>query len=229
MYSSAHCFTESTGPGASRPWNWEARLGAVRLKPNFQQMLLNIIGRVLEHDDFRQWEIGVDKIVTHPGFNASAQYMDDIALVKLSRKVPRSRRLSRYIQRVTLPEMNDVSFPEPGENCVTMGWGCTSSGGAPSSVARQVEMPIYSDRQCQAHYNLVSMDRRLCAGYRNREMGVCKGDSGSPLICRRGRDRVLAGIVSFTSRNRPESYPAGFTRVKDYLPWIQEITGIDLH
>ncbi|XP_005090183.1 transmembrane protease serine 6 [Aplysia californica] len=224
ILSAAHCFTENGEP-ARRPWNWEARLASVRLRPSIRERVLDVVGRVFDQNELRQWEISLDRIVVHPGYNASSLFSDDIALVRLSRPVPNPRRFS-LIQNVTLPDANDNSFPMPGEVCVTKGWGCTARGGGPSTRAHQVEMPIYPASNCLNSYNLITMERRLCAGHRNMNIGVCRGDSGSPLVCRRGNDYVLAGIVSFTSRQRPESFPAVFTKVTDYIPWIEQVTGI---
>ncbi|CAG5124761.1 unnamed protein product [Candidula unifasciata] len=221
VITAAHCFSDN-GQAAARPWNWKAKLATVRLRPTMAQRFLDIIGRVLNQDDLRQWEVNVDRIVTHPNYNRTSLLNDDIALLRLAEAVPNGRRFS-LIQMIPLPNQTEVDFPQVGQVCTTKGWGCTTVGGQPSSQAHQIDLPVYSDSHCLHYYNLDSMQKRLCAGFRNRGVGVCRGDSGSPLVCQKGNQYTLAGIVSFTSKNNPESFPAVFTRVQDYIPWINTV------
>uniref|UniRef100_A0A0B6ZZY4 Peptidase S1 domain-containing protein n=1 Tax=Arion vulgaris TaxID=1028688 RepID=A0A0B6ZZY4_9EUPU len=221
VITAAHCFTDNGEP-ATRPWNWQARMAAVRLQPSMGQRILDVIGRVFDDNDLRQWDVTVDRIVTHPNYNRTSLLNDDIALIRLSQSVPNGRRFAQ-IQTIPLPQQDQVNFPQQGQMCLTQGWGCTSRGGGPAREAQQIEIPVYSTPLCSFHYNLETMDKRFCAGYRNRGVGVCRGDSGSPLVCQSGDQYTLAGIVSFTSRYNPESFPAVFTRVQDYLPWINSV------
>ena len=53
---------------------------------------------------------------------------------------------------------------------------------------------------------------------------IFQGDSGGPLVCRYNNDRwTLAGVASFTSANNPESFPGVFTRVTEYVDWIEDV------
>uniref|UniRef100_A0A0L8GY46 Peptidase S1 domain-containing protein n=1 Tax=Octopus bimaculoides TaxID=37653 RepID=A0A0L8GY46_OCTBM len=64
---------------------------------------------------------------------------------------------------------------------------------------------------------------KVCAGVTNGSVGLCKGDSGSPLVCKvDGREKVV-GISSYVSSNRPSYYPAAFTKVSSYLEWIRKV------
>lgn len=218
VLTAAHCFTED-GSAAGRAGNWEARVGTVRLRTSPGQHILNIVGRIIDDDDLRQWEIDLDRIYLHPGYNASNLFSDDIALVKLSRPAPHNDR----VRPISLPSPNLDGFPTLGQMCITKGWGCTANGGDPSSRAREVRLPIYSPQWCSFHFRMQNSDKRICAGYRNRNIGVCSGDSGSPLVCMYGSQYTLAGVVSFASRHRPESFPAVFTRVQSHLSWIHQV------
>lgn len=89
--------------------------------------------RVGEHDQnvLENQEIQVDagKIFKYPSYQG---YNHDIALIKLSKRV----RLSARVKPICLPSPTD-NFE--GSNCVSTGWGATTSGGgAPSSVLRKV-------------------------------------------------------------------------------------------
>ncbi|GFN75280.1 transmembrane protease, serine 6 [Plakobranchus ocellatus] len=218
ILTAAHCFTED-GTAGLQPGNWQARLGAVRLRPSASQRMLDVLGRILDDDELRQWEIDLDTIIIHPGYNRSDLYSDDIALVKLSRRAPQNN----LVRPIRLPSASNQGFPAVGQTCITKGWGCTTRGGDPSYRAREIQLPIYSPFRCSYHFRMQHSNKRLCAGYRNRGIGVCSGDSGSPLVCMSAEDYTLAGVVSFASRNRPESFPAVFTRVQAYLPWIYSV------
>ncbi|RUS69971.1 hypothetical protein EGW08_022267 [Elysia chlorotica] len=218
ILTAAHCFTED-GSGGAQPGNWEARLGTVSLRSSPGEHFLNIVGQLLDDNNLRQWEIGIDRIVLHPGYNSSNLFSDDVALIRLSEPAPHSSR----VQPISLPSPLVANFPRVGQMCTTKGWGCTTNGGSVVSRAREVQLPIYSPQLCSLHFAMTNSNKRLCAGYRNRNIGVCNGDSGSPLVCMSGSQYTLAGIVSFASRHRPESFPAVFTRVQAYLPWINSI------
>ncbi|KAK3754629.1 hypothetical protein RRG08_020616 [Elysia crispata] len=96
-------------------------------------------------------------------------------------------------------------------------------GGSPSSRAREIQVPIYSFDMCYTHFRLSTSDKQLCAGYLNRNIGICRGDSGSPLVCKSGSQHTLAGVVSFGSADNPDSFPAVFTRVQSYVQWINDV------
>ncbi|XP_067656997.1 serine protease 1-like [Haliotis asinina] len=223
VITAAHCFKEYGSTGRS-PRNWEVRLATTKLRTSSAERLLHLLGRLLQRSEWMQWEIGVERIVIHPHYNESSIWANDIAMVRLSRPVPSGPEFG-YIKRVNLPRAFDDSFPGVGQLCVTTGWGCTSNGGGPSPVAREIQLPVYSDYMCELHYSIRDMDKRVCAGYRNGGVGVCSGDSGSPLVCREDGKDVIAGVVSFTSRDRPGEFPAVFTRVTDYVTWIRSVIG----
>ncbi|XP_050397260.2 serine protease 1 [Patella vulgata] len=218
VVTAAHCFKEP-GSQARRPHKWEVRLATISLRMNPLERIRHVLGQIFHRSDWVQWEIDVERIVIHPQYDSADSWANDIALVKLERSVPSGVSYSA-IRRIKLPVQGDNSFPSVGQTCVAKGWGCTHNGEGPSSVARELELPIYGDSQCRHQYQLNTMSKRICAGYRNGGVGVCAGDSGSPLVCERDGDYVLVGIVSFTSRDDPELYPAVSTRVSDYVQWI---------
>ena len=53
---------------------------------------------------------------------------------------------------------------------------------------------------------------------------TCQGDSGGPLMVRAGVEAkmYLKGVLSFGSSKCGIKYPAVFTNVKAYIPWIKE-------
>ncbi|XP_041370906.1 trypsin I-P1-like [Gigantopelta aegis] len=220
ILSAAHCFKDY-GREARLASNWEVRLASVHLRATPTERILHFLGRLFDMRDWLQWEIDVERIVVHPAYNRSSIWANDIALVKLKRKVPSGPTFS-YIRKLHLPLMNETDFPLVHQECQMSGWGCTVNGGGASRVARLITMPVYSSSRCRRHYH-VKMENRICAGYRNRGVGVCAGDSGSSLVCHENGRDLVAGVVSFTSRDRPGSYPAVFTKVTPYVSWINDI------
>jgi secreted trypsin-like serine protease len=52
-----------------------------------------------------------------------------------------------------------------------------------------------------------------------------QGDNGGPLVITNGKYFLLIGVSSFISANGCESTdPSGFTRVRPYTEWINNIT-----
>ncbi|XP_055863597.1 plasma kallikrein-like isoform X1 [Biomphalaria glabrata] len=218
ILTAAHCFTDVGSTVATR--SWKARLGSVRLRPSVSDKIWHLVGHIMDKDELKQWLLKIEKIVIHPGYNKNDLYGDDIAMVKLSRSMPGGGHFPN-IKSVPLPSEKDVDFPEPGLQCVTKGWGCTSLNSGLSSQARQILIPVLPNVLCERLYSK-QMKSRICAGYHQKGVGICKGDSGSPLVCQRNDQYILAGIASFTSRFSPESSPAVFAKVQDYLPWIND-------
>ncbi|KAH9524735.1 Plasma kallikrein [Bulinus truncatus] len=216
ILSAAHCFKD--GVNDISPRYWKARLGTVKLRPTAKEQIMDIVGHIMDKDDLRQWVLRIEKIIVHPGFNNSGFYSDDIALVKLSRSVPGGGH-SPNIKSIQMPTENDTDFPRTGVSCVTKGWGCTSKGSGLSSHARQIVIPVLTPAECKNLY-YTPMESRICAGYKYRGVGICKGDSGSPLVCQKDKEYTLAGLASFNSKYSPESHPAVFVRVQSYLQWI---------
>ncbi|KAK2917136.1 hypothetical protein Q8A67_001510 [Cirrhinus molitorella] len=155
------------------------------------------------------------QIIKHPLF----QYPNpdhDIALVKLSSSVA----FSDFIRPVSLAAAGSV-FAAGTESWVT-GWGLLQPEGPPSNTLQEVMIPVVSNSECANVYEGVTSitSNMICAGQEGKS--ICPGDSGGPLLSRKGSLCIQSGIMSF-SRNLcyDLKHPSVFTRVSQYQDWIK--------
>ena len=79
----------------------------------------------------------------------------------------------------------------------------------------------------QLHYNFETghvFDFNHCIQFVLLGKDTCQGDSGGPLMVRQGKEGLmyLKGILSFGSSKCGKKYPAVFTRVTEYIPWLKK-------
>jgi secreted trypsin-like serine protease len=223
ILTAAHCFFVPGMPknAIANPQNWYVKAGDVTLSFTFGQRLCAMWNRIRQRQNVNCWYLNVEQIVTHPDFNYDDKWKNDIALVKLTSDLPLAPA-NPSIDIVKLPTTtNTTLWPAPGTNCTVYGWGCTTQGGSLEQTARSVLMPALDDSQCDKSEDTTIGPTRLCAGYNFGNKGLCKGDSGGPLLCRDANGAWRqAGIASFTSASDPGNVPGVFTRVSEYLNWI---------
>ncbi|VTJ59498.1 Hypothetical predicted protein [Marmota monax] len=117
---------------------------------------------------------------------------NDIMLIKLTSPATISARVST----VSLP----TSCPSTGTQCLVSGWGNTLSFGVKyPSLLQCLDAPVLSDTACHNSY-------------------PGKGDSGGPVVC----NGELQGIVSWGLGCALKGKPGVYTKVCNYLDWIQE-------
>ncbi|CAL4061383.1 unnamed protein product, partial [Meganyctiphanes norvegica] len=198
VLSAAHCFSLK-----------------YRIFPGLVTVLLN------EHriavEDGETWH-AVRQIIVHPMFKSFRKGYD-VALLELSEPI-----------NFNLSDTRPVCLPTPGQDyeeadAKVMGWGKTSWDESPSKVLLEVTIPILNITQCSLVYpGLGLMHTMICAGSPHNGTGICRGDSGGPMITHEDGHFVQIGIASF-GRARTElhdgcSSAAVFTRVTAVLDWI---------
>jgi trypsin len=157
--------------------------------------------------------LSISEIRAHPSYNSST-IDNDIAVIKVSSPLILGQTQARA---VTLPTQG--SDPAAGKSVIAAGWGTTSEGGSLSASLRQVTVPIVARSTAQADYGASSITANMiAAGLAQGGEDACQGDSGGPLTTASG---VLVGITSWGNGCARANYPGIYTRVGNYVTWIQ--------
>ncbi|NXE58117.1 TRY3 protein, partial [Casuarius casuarius] len=149
-------------------------------------------------------------IIRHPKYS-SRSLDNDIMLIKLASSVA----YSADIQAIALPS----ACVEAGTECLISGWGNTvSSGSSYPEIVQCLQAPVLSDQACQNAYPGQISSNMVCVGFLEGGKDSCQGDSGGPVVC----DGALQGIVSWGIGCALKGYPGVYTKVCNYVSWIQE-------
>ncbi|XP_066219010.1 cationic trypsin-3 [Saccopteryx leptura] len=150
------------------------------------------------------------KVIRHPKYNSNT-IDNDIMLIKLSSPATISSRVSS----VSLPR----TCASVGTQCLISGWGNTQSVGSNYPELLQcLEAPILSDSACRNAYPGQITNNMMCLGFLEGGKDSCQGDSGGPVVC----NGQLQGIVSWGYGCALKGRPGVYTKVCNYVSWIQE-------
>jgi len=165
--------------------------------------------------------IGVARSILHPDYSP-LRNDNDIALLELQSPAALTDRVD-IVPLLTSPA--DNALAEPGDLAVVTGWGALTENGPPAEVLQKVSVPIVDYETCNDAYPGFITDNMLCAGLETGGKDACQGDSGGPLIVPDGQGGwKQAGIVSWGSGcAQPELYGV-YTKVSNYIDWIDEET-----
>ncbi|AWP10149.1 putative anionic trypsin-2-like [Scophthalmus maximus] len=157
----------------------------------------------------------VSKILVH---NFKYKTFDnDIMLIQLSTEAkPNANVLPAVLPSDQTPPLSN------GDTCTVSGWGVTkiySSSLSPSlrAVSVRVQDP------CIYRFWGMMSPNMLCAGSRMGGKDSCQGDSGGPLVC----NGIIEGIVSWGISCANAYFPGVYTKVRNYVPWIQWVIDND--
>ncbi|KAM4904523.1 trypsin-2 [Sylvia borin] len=149
------------------------------------------------------------KVIRHSGY--SAYTLDnDIMLIKLATPA----QLNKAVQTVALP----TSCVAAGTTCLISGWGNTLSSGSNYPDQLQcLKAPVLSASDCSDAYPRQITDNMMCVGFLEGGKDSCQGDSGGPVVC----NGELQGIVSWGIGCAQRGYPGVYTKVCNYVSWIE--------
>ncbi|KAF7487309.1 Hypothetical predicted protein [Marmota monax] len=155
------------------------------------------------------------KIIQHPSFDKDT-LNNDIMLIKLTSPATISARVTT----LSLPR----PCPSAGTQCLVSGWGNTvSSGKVYPSLLQCLDAPVPSDTACHKAYpGKISLSSPPCFSFsethRTVESMRLIGDSGGPVVCNGELQGVVSGGLGCALKGKPGVY----TKVCNYLDWIQQ-------
>ncbi|CAB3365331.1 Hypothetical predicted protein [Cloeon dipterum] len=162
----------------------------------------------------------------HEGYDETV-INNDIAILVLNEDVE-----GPGISPVRLPSRSQVSNTFEGVPLTVSGWGRTNDWNPfTSNELRFVEVTGISNALCAEYYGIdIINESKLCIDTLGGSEGTCNGDSGGPLVFYEDDGLPTeVGIVSFGSSAGCESgAPAAFTRVTEYLDWLEINAGVTI-
>ncbi|XP_071818782.1 uncharacterized protein [Apostichopus japonicus] len=172
--------------------------------------------RVDAFDDSQQ-SFTVFDILTHPFFNQFS-YINDIALLRLSVDV----EFNDFILPACLPSQD---WPAETNVWIT-GWG-DQEVFVPDETLQEISVPIIDTTTCNQpgwYDGEVIECCMFCAGLPEGGKDSCQGDSGGPLVVDNNGFFEVIGITSWGYGCADPFKPGVYTRVHNYLDWIDDNT-----
>ncbi|XP_075216410.1 venom protease-like [Lycorma delicatula] len=168
--------------------------------------------------------------INHPDYLSELVY-NDIALYELNNFVT----FTDTIKPICLPQPNsyyDVT------NVFGAGWGRTDYAGPRSSILLKVDLDYLTVKDCTNTSELrvaprgLEEETMICAGVLEGGRDTCSGDSGGPLFLPKTTNHACflhtqLGITSFGKQCALKGFPGIYTRLLNYLPWIESIVWPD--
>ncbi|XP_015859511.1 hepatocyte growth factor activator serine protease isoform X1 [Peromyscus maniculatus bairdii] len=166
---------------------------------------------------------GIEKYVPYSLYSVFNPSDHDLVLIRLKKKGDRCAVRSQFVQPICLPEAGS-SFPT-GHKCQIAGWGHMDENVSEySSSLREALVPLVADHKCSSPevYGADISPNMLCAGYFDCKSDACQGDSGGPLVCEKNGVAYLYGIISWGDGCGRLNKPGVYTRVSNYVDWIND-------
>ncbi|MCX6107805.1 MAG: serine protease [Proteobacteria bacterium] len=162
-------------------------------------------------------------VVVHPDWGHVGDRDGDVALLFLD-------KAATGLPSVPGIELDRVGVLGSGETLTAIGFGTISSIGVvmPGDL-RQTDLQPVALNDCRsksAFYKALS-ERQMCAAGTTDGQDTCNGDSGGPLIAKRGGKAVLVGIISFGDGCGQRLKPGVYARVAAFSKWIDDTIAAD--
>ena len=145
----------------------------------------------------------------------------DVGLIELKKKIDNGP----YYQ--PLPVARGTLNSGENAACRIMGWGETETGQY-SVLMREGNVDLIDPKTCWDEVGFDPTASRICAGTFGKERGVggCQGDGGSPLVCYHGNQWRLYGVQNYYKRGcGTKTNVVMYTRVSVFNSWIDCVLG----
>ncbi|XP_008502226.1 urokinase-type plasminogen activator [Calypte anna] len=177
---------------------------------------------ILNVTDDKEQVFMVDEIISHPGFtDDTGGNENDIALIRIRTTSGQCAVESKYVRTVCLPERN--LHLQDNTRCEIAGYGKQDYYDIYyAQRLMSATVNLISQRKCKYEYydSIRVTDNMVCAGDPTWMTDACKGDSGGPMVCEHNGRMMLYGIVSWGDGCAKQYKPGVYTRVTQYLHWI---------
>ncbi|CAG9855502.1 unnamed protein product [Phyllotreta striolata] len=204
VLTAAHCtFTRDAGKPAL------VRLGELDLSS--------------ENDGSQYKDYYLSRVITHDGYKYPEKY-NDIALLETRDKIV----FTQFIRPACLYTRKDIN----NDKALAMGFGKNAFAGEFSDKLMKVSLDLFDNQRCMRTYpaNNKELPRgiistMLCSGVLTGGHDTCLGDSGGPLVVTKKGNMCqffVVGITSFGKLCGQRNTPAIYTRVSEYVDWIEE-------
>ncbi|MBN3298270.1 GRAB protein, partial [Amia calva] len=129
--------------------------------------------------------------------------------------------LNKNVKVLALPK--EGKGVQEGTVCTVSGWGTKTPDRHAENILREVSLIVENKTKCKQKYQNLNIsfnsETMMCIQF-NGTKGICKGDSGGPLIC----NTKAQGVVAFSGQKCDDpSYPHVFTKIPTFVKWIKEI------
>lgn len=204
LLSAAHCFYQAVDH------YWTVRLGVLRRG---------------SHSPYERVH-RLSHIILHPNY-ISSSFINDIVMLRMAEPV----EFSVYIRPICMPTATATQESiDRKQACTVVGWGQVDEEGdyLPDTL-QEVKLPLISAPECRKRTTALTSYARVnenmfCAGVERGGRDACLGDSGGPIMCQESDGRwAITGITSNGFGCARASRPGIYTKVANYLPWINKL------
>ncbi|KAF2905775.1 hypothetical protein ILUMI_00397 [Ignelater luminosus] len=177
-----------------------------------------------------KYEVSVESITTHPEY-VCRKVKNDLAILKLDSDL----QWSEFARPACLPASSGANGYTNFANVLATvaGWGWTnedSQKGSRANVLQKAKVNILETEKCREWYKSQGkkgkiQETQMCAGYETGGVDSCWADSGGPLMVASGAgdQLMVVGVVSTGIGCARPFLPGLYTRVSEYIPWIQSV------
>ncbi|XP_063923280.1 uncharacterized protein LOC135137524 [Zophobas morio] len=113
------------------------------------------------------------------------------------------------------------------------GWGYTEEDGKPSGILNELRVSLIDHSSCLEHFSdrfpKFTLEDKMCAGHLNKNMSVCKGDSGGGLVFKFNERFHISGVVSLgPTSSRSTTYSCDsqqyglYTNISQHKKFLRE-------
>ncbi|XP_072023771.1 testisin-like [Amphiura filiformis] len=174
-------------------------------------------------------DTGIRDIINHDMYDPQSDNLEyDISLLYLSETI----EFTSYVRPLCLATIEQETSVY--QNCKATGWGALSEppGSSASSdaadaeypdILQEVDLPLIGSSSCQSIDDTLTDNHICAAGTAQGGIDTCQADSGGPLACESTADDLwhLVGIVSSGEGCGRPNVPGIYTRVSQFISWIQ--------